>query len=271
MTSGKTKTIQKRYQGFLNTPNLWESTSVRNLEQLELDSSIRKINVDIDGNLRLGKYVERLASFQLSQQQHISIIAENIQIQKEKLTLGELDCLLLDNKKPTHLEIIYKFYMYDDNVGANEIEHCIGPNRRDSLIKKLDKLKNKQLPILYSDACKSYLDLLNLNAEDIVQKVLFKAQLFLPFSHQNTSLNILNTNCIVGYYIKQQELSAFKDCKFYVPTKKDWLIEPYANVKWLKYSEFSAIVLPQLMQSYASLFWLKCNNGTIKKMFLVWW
>ena len=132
--------IQKRYEGFLETPCLWKTNVVSNLIQFEINSESDKIDISIDENLRLGKYVERLVSFELSQQENISILAENVQIQKDKRTLGELDCLLLKNNKPIHLEIIYKFYVYDESVGNNETDHFIGPNRKDSLIEKLTKL-----------------------------------------------------------------------------------------------------------------------------------
>jgi len=56
---------------------------------------------------------------------------------------------LWENNKPIHLEIIYKFYLYDPSIGLTQLDHWIGPNRRDSLVKKLTKLKQKQLPLLY--------------------------------------------------------------------------------------------------------------------------
>ena len=85
-----------------------------------------------------------------SKDKEIKILAENVQIQNEKTTVGEIDCILTTAKKPVHLEIIYKFYLYDKSVGTNELEHWIGPNRRDSLVSKLNKLKDKQLPLLYN-------------------------------------------------------------------------------------------------------------------------
>ena len=95
--------LQKRYEGFLKTPLLWKSEAIFNLKPFKIVSKSNKINIEIDEKLRLGKYVERLAYFEFGQQKNSSIIAENIQIQKEKTTLGELDCLLLKNNKPIHL------------------------------------------------------------------------------------------------------------------------------------------------------------------------
>lgn len=262
---------QKRYEGFLKTPFLWKSDAVFNLFQFEITSRSSKIDIALVDNLRLGKYIERLVSHELEQQNDISVLAENIQIQDDKITLGELDCLLLKDNKPIHLEIIYKFYLYDDSVGDSEIEHFIGPNRKDSLIEKLTKLKNKQLPLLYSDTCKPYLDALNLNPKAITQQVYFKAQLFLPFSNPNTKLKTLNTDCITGFYINQTELHLFKDCKFYMPNKKDWLVIPHVNVNWLNFDTFELKTNNFIEQKFSALCWVKFKNGELKKLFLVWW
>lgn len=263
--------LQKRYEGFLNTHHLWKNDTLFNLKPLEIKSYISKINIEIDENLRLGKYIERFVSFQLEQEDNISILAENIQIQNEKITLGELDCLLLKDKFPIHLEVIYKFYLYDDTVGNTEIEHFIGPNRKDALIEKLTKLKDKQLPLLYSKACKPYLDALALNLENITQHVYFKAQLFIPYNKQSIQLKTLNSDCIVGYYINKNDLRDFTDCKFYIPKKKDWLLLPHTNIAWLNLNDFQSIANDYFEQEFSTLCWIKSKKGELKKMFLVWW
>ncbi|TYA70022.1 DUF1853 family protein [Seonamhaeicola marinus] len=263
--------LQKRYQGFLATPCLWYKNSVFDLNQFEITSSSSKINFQIDESLRLGKYVERFVSFELAQHPNISVLAENIQILKDKITLGELDCLLLKDDQPIHLEIIYKFYLYDASVGNTEIEHFIGPNRKDALIEKLNKLKDKQLPLLHSKTCKPYLDRLNLRAENILQEVYFKAQLFLPYHNQDIQLQELNNDCVIGYYITRIDLADFEDCKFYIPTKKDWLIQPHPNVDWLNFNSFKTIATTYFESQFSTLCWVKFKNGALKKMFLVWW
>ncbi|QTD38020.1 DUF1853 family protein [Polaribacter batillariae] len=129
----KTTKIQNRYDGFLQTDCLWTGNTVYGFNQFKVKNKFVKIDIEMNENLRLGKYVERFVSFQISQENNIEILAENIQIQQEKRTLGELDCILLKDNKPIHLEVIYKFYLYDATTGASEIEHFIGPNRKDSL------------------------------------------------------------------------------------------------------------------------------------------
>ena len=52
-------TTQQRFEGFLNTPVLWKNKRVYDLFQFEIIKKYHSIDVDIDSNQRLGKYVER--------------------------------------------------------------------------------------------------------------------------------------------------------------------------------------------------------------------
>jgi len=265
------KEIQLQFNGFLRTRNLWKNDAVFGLCQFEIGQESHEFDFEIDSKLRLGKYIERFVSFQLQQEKSIEIIAENIQIQQEKRTLGELDCILKRNNKPIHLEIVYKFYLFDDAVGSTEIEHFIGPNRKDSLVEKLNKLKEKQLPLLYSTECKDFIKTLKLNIDEIKQQVYFKAQLFVPYSNQDLQLSELNLDCIVGFYIYQKELDNFKTCKFYIPNKKDWLILPHQHIKWVDFLQFKIDATDYFEREFSPLIWIKNPNGTISKVFLVWW
>ena len=266
----KTKEIQKRYEGYLYTPNLWSGDVVFGLHQFELESKSHKIDISIDDNMRLGKYIERFVSYQLSNIKKVDVLAGNIQIQKNKRTLGELDCLLTRNEKPIHLEIIYKFYLYDDTIGTTEIEHFIGPNKKDALIEKLNKLREKQLPLLYSKDCKPYLDTYNIKIENVKQEVLFKAQLFLPYGKQHIQLTTLNTDCLQGFYINRKKLEDFKDSKFYIPSKKDWLIIPHEQVSWITYCNFSKEINAFEIRKFSPLVWIKSKKGGLSKCFVVW-
>ena len=267
----KTKDIQKRYEGFLQTACLWKGNAIYNLNQFEIDTNYKQIDLEINEKLRLGKYIERFVSFELQQDASTTMLAENIQIQQEKRTLGELDCILSRNNKLIHLEIIYKFYLYDESVGTSEIDHFIGPNRKDSLVEKLNKLKEKQLPLLYSNECATYLESINLNSTEIEQQVYFKAQLFVPLSKQEIKLEKINTECIVGFYCNTKELEQFKDCKFYIPDKNDWLLIPHQNLDWLSFNQFKVKSKEYLDREFSPLCWIKKQNGEIEKFFLVWW
>ena len=265
------KDIQKRVEGFIKTPFLWNTISIFGLYQFEINQKLITYDKKIDTKLRLGKFVERLVSHQFKDDKSIEIISENIQIQNNKITLGELDCLILKDKEPVHLEIIYKFYLYDATIGIDELSHFIGPNRKDSLINKLIKLKQKQLPLLYSKECVKYLESISLNNNKIEQKIYFKAQLFLPFSNKKIKLKELNSDCVVGYYINQIELNNFKDSKFHIPLKLDWLVVPHTDVKWINYNEFKLKMVSYMQRQFSPLCWIKNKNGLIDKVFLIWW
>jgi len=267
-----TKDIQLQYEGFLNTPLLWKSDTIFGLKQFELpnikptsfEGSIRK-------NLRLGKRVERFIENEFRNHNSISVLAENNQIQNGTLTVGELDFIIKHSEKPVHLEVVYKFYLYDESFGNSEIEHWIGPNRNDNLVKKIIKLKEKQLPLLYSAFTKPLLEKLAIENEKIEQFVYFKAQLFVPFSLTKTSFQFINKDCIIGFYIRKNQLHQFSTCKFFIPTKTNWLQEVQTQTNWLSFELFSNKIAVILDNKTSPLCWLKYPNGTLEKFFIVWW
>lgn len=267
----RTKQIQRHFDGFLQTPSLWEHTIIYDLHQFSITQKSLPINSQIDTKLRLGKYIERFVSFQLQHEKTIQMLAENIQIKRDNVTLGEIDCLLVKDKKPIHLEVVYKFYLYDVSVGNTEIELFIGPNRKDALVEKLNKLRHKQLPLLYSKECQSYLKTLDLNASEIEQQVYFKAQLFVPYAKKEMQLETLNQNCISGFYIYKYEIEQFSSCKFYIPTKKDWLIVAHPNVNWANFNAFKHELSTYFMREFSPMVWVKYPSGEIEKLFFVWW
>ena len=264
------KNRQAQYQGYLHTPMLWKN-SVFGIQQFEFSTDIENIfNESIPENLRLGKRVERFVSSELQQNNKITILLENVQVQNEKITIGEIDCILNHNNRPIHLEIIYKFYLFDNRIGNTEIEHWIGPNRNDNLLKKLTKLKEKQLPLLYNALTKPLLDNLSLNANEVEQAVCFKAQLFVPYL-KDVEFKELNKECINGFYVQLSEIKQFADCKFYIPSKINWLLEVQTHVKWLNYELFAEKVTVLANEKTSPLCWIKFPNGSILKFFVVWW
>ncbi|UCE95022.1 MAG: DUF1853 family protein [Flavobacteriaceae bacterium] len=260
------------FKGYANTSLLWKHNTVFGLKQFDaqtqLVSEYSKINSE---RLRLGKHVEQFVSHVLSQNQNIKIYKENIQVKNGKVTIGELDCLLQHNHTPVHLEIIYKFYLYDPNTGVSELEHWIGPNRNDSLIQKLNKLREKQLPLLFNRHTLPVLNKLGLDRNKIEQRVHFKGQLFLPLNWNPDRIEILNKSCMSGFYISYDEIGHFKNCMFYIPSKLNWLMEIHNDVEWLSFSEFRQDVNQFIVQKRSPLCWIKYPDGKTQKLFVVWW
>ncbi len=265
------KKIQLQYQGFFNTPLLWKQHRVSNLEQLELPLIPCHQLTDIPyPNNRLGKRVEQFVIASLKQYKDIRIIAQNLQIQNQKITVGELDCILCIKSQTIHLEIVYKFYLYDATVGTTELEHWIGPNRNDNLLKKLSKLKNKQLPLLFNKYAEGHLNYLGLKPEMLMQRVCFKAQLFVPYN-SNIHFDLLNKDCLQGFYVHFLDVAQFSGCKFYIPEKMDWLLSVNTQVDWLSYGDFCEKVLGKSQEKRAALYWIKFPNGNMQKFFVVYW
>lgn len=264
--------LQLLYKGFFKSPLLWSSNPVLGLQQLQIDGNNNRSTFKrpLEKKLRLGQLAEQFVFNQLEQVEDCMILAENIQIQKERQTLGELDALIRMHDELIHLEIVYKFYLYDETLGTEEIEQWIGPNRSDSLIEKITKLKNKQLPLLYSQDCKPTLKQLNLEVEHFQQQVLFKAQLFKPYK-TSVVFEQLNEDCVNGCYLNQTQLEDFKNSEFFIPQKLDWFLEINDTVTWLGYNHFKTEVNLFLEQKKSPLIWIKKPDKVLLKCFLVWW
>ncbi len=265
--------LQLQYQGFIQTQPLWFGQLDTNLQQfghVALDNSVPLHPQDAPN--RLGNRVEYFVFQSLAQQSHIQILETNLQIQQNKQTLGELDALLLVNKQPVHLEIIYKFYLCDPLVGTTELDHWIGPNRKDSLIYKLDKLRNKQLPLLYAPETQPYLEGHRLNPASIQQQVLFLAQLFVPRASATAiPLEQLNAKAVLGTYVRLPDLSAYTDCSFYIPSKLDWLVMAHNTVSWMPYALFQQELRDLLDAQRSPLIWIRHPDGELERLFVVWW
>lgn len=264
--------IQQQFKGFINTPFLWVDPTPFGLEQYSIVYNTRDYpNVSSNIPIRLGKRIERFLSHQLHFQKGISHILENIQIQKNRITLGELDFLFHDGEIQIHLEVVYKFYLYDPNSSHVEIDKWIGPNKKDSLTQKLNKLKTKQLPRLYIDESKELLQKHNFNIKKLKQYVDFRAQLFVPYTSRSSSFQLINNDCIKGFYLTTKQLTSFKNCRFYIPSKLNWLSEPTENNSFISYTEFLNEIKEPLAEKRSPLCWLLNQDGDLMKFFVVWW
>ena len=261
-----------RYQGYVATPPLWKGNSVSQFPQIDWDIN-SEINNDsvVFKNRRLGKLVEEFVISQLKKQDSVTWICDNLQIQNGKLTVGEIDALYFENEKPIHLEIVYKFYLYDTlKTYADPLAYWIGPNRKDSLLYKLDKLHKKQFPLLQNELTKTYIENFELELSAIKQKLCFKAQLFLPYKNETIDVSPLNQNCVSGFYISYNEIEVLKHYQFYIPEKLDWLVIPQQNVDWMSYTSILEIIKHEIKNEYSPLVWIRQNNK-IHKCFITFW
>lgn len=264
--------IQLQYEGFLNTPLLWKLNPFEELNQFKIPpTDIASFDELTPVKIRLGKLVERFVSCELRSHESVSVIIENLQVTHNKVTIGEIDCLLKYMNQLIHLEVSYKFYLYDANLGKLESDKWIGPNKRDCLAQKISKLKSKQLPILFHKETIKILEKINIDVAEIEQLVYFKAQLFVPYSIKPSLLPEINNDCIKGCYIKRKQLNQFNDHTFYIPSKMNWIVELHNNVDWIEFNNFLPELTELLDNEKSPLCWFKDSKGNIEKVFVVWW
>lgn len=230
-----------------------------------------RVNAKLPQNVRLGHLVEKVVSESIKVSANYRLIAENIQIVVDKQTIGELDFLVedLSNGRILHIELAYKFYLYDPKISANPIRNWIGPNRRDSLVEKLEKLKKKQYPLLYHDALKNQLP--DVDIESVQQASCFLTSLYIPYGSEVKIARVYQ-DAIKGHYFDFETfVRNHKDSKcYFLPAKTQWGISPEANTQWLTLEEISTALRKNLEEKRAPLIWEKDGNR-YAEYFLVWW
>ena len=273
--------MNNQIKGFYNTPSLFKN-SFYDLEVFELDdvsfdiNSFDINNIQILQQLPLGKRVEYFFDAIIAHCSNYERVIKNIQIIHNKHTLGELDFIIYDirREKYIHIEMQYKFYLYDESF-ENEIDRYIGPNRSDTLVLKLQRLKNKQFPLLFKEETKSYIPIVDLN--NIEQKILFKGNIFLPRHLKDKKLSLINNECISGYYLSFKEFIAddsFKNMTLFVPHRFDWLSNPSSNENWKSYDEVKDEIEYFVNLNVSPLIWSKyINKGEtiIERFFVTCW
>lgn len=162
-----------RYQGYCSTSPLWTQEDLTPYPQIQLpEEPVTSFPPEIPGKHRLRKLVETFVYHELKSLPAVQWIADGLQIQEGKRTVGELDALYYHDRGPIHLEVAYKFYLYGTLAeDPDPLARWIGPNRKDNLSLKLDKLRNRHPPLPQHPAAAAYLKKLGLSAEQVVQRV----------------------------------------------------------------------------------------------------
>ncbi len=260
-------------KGFLRTPALWTSKQFE-IEQFDFPKiDLGDLRIEpIPKNIRLGHQMEYVFEQLIVHSNRYKILAHNVPIKDSDRTIGEIDFILQDSETEAiiHVELTYKFYLIDHEI-VDPIHSLVGPNRRDSFFAKTEKIRNKQFPLLHSKHGVQVLEGIGLSHEEIVHKTCFKAQLFSPYRSITHKIEPLNDGCICGYWLSIQDFKAvcFKSLEFYVPSKSEWVIEPYNDVKWMSHSEILASINDWMLKKRAPMVWLRKSNIEFEKFFVV--
>jgi len=229
---------------------------------------------DFPDYIVLGKQAEACFEYFLKKSKRYKLLAANVQVQGKKETLGELDYIVFDTEinKTLHVELAGKFYLFDENLTGCREAKWIGPNRKDTLEFKLNKLKEKQFPVLNAKETAIKLKSLGIDViSEIEQQLCLKASLFLPkgFKKENVPQNYLG--CIEGHWINFNEFSfEDKEATYALPNKKQWLLPFNKITEWRSFKETQQILNMQIAEKTSPLIYKKKGSG-IEKFFVTWW
>ncbi len=291
----------ERFKAFYSTPSFWlgKLASVKQFPLSVFDFSHLKDDTaslelpSIPPNTVLGKRAEYFYQFCIEQSNNYDLIVANLQIQKEKRTLGELDYIIKEKAsgKLLHVELVYKFYCYDPDTNASatqldselsdELSKYVGPNKRDNFVYKFDRLVNHQLPLLYHDCTRAQLEPYHINVDQLEQRVCFLAHVFIPQAMWNHDFKYIHKKCIAGYYLN---IDAFKKQyvdediasakakppqPYYLPEKYAWKMKPHAYGEPHNYQEVVSIASASLERGFAPLVWQEVSPNSFQSFFII--
>jgi uncharacterized protein len=239
-----------------------------NLSELQLQPDL---DFALPTNIRLGHLAEKIVSELIKLSANYNVLYENIQLIEEKKTIGEIDFMIeeITTKKVIHLELAYKFYLFDPSISSEPTHNWIGPNRNDSLREKLDKLKRKQLPLLYDKCAESTFS--DLIIGDVSQAICLFVSLFIPYEYKG-EFSPIYKKAIQGYYLN---LETFTDLdhssnEYHLPSKKEWGMEPCKNEIWTDFAGVEKDLHTIVHKQQSPLCWQK-QNDSYAAFFIVWW
>jgi hypothetical protein len=273
------KFTYQQLQGFIHTPDLFVRPVHEEITLFKCPIVEGRDTADypnIDRRLVLGKRLERIFSYVIQRDSDYEIVLENHQIRTAHATLGEMDFILNEsnNNQLIHIELVYKFYLYDPTQPGEVEKKWIGPNRKDSLYLKMQKLLKRQFPLLYRKETGEALTTMNLSADRIKQALCFKARLFIPYSIESPlPQDPTNPACISGYWMKYSEFTpqAFTHAFYSLPEKKDWPIDPKYAMQWTTFAQIKPQIDQLIKNCRSPMVWIKTTDNQYIRLFLVWW
>jgi hypothetical protein len=239
-----------------------------NLSELNLT---KDLDFQLPTNLRKGHLVEKIVSNLIKSSTNYKVLYENIQIIEEKKTIGEIDFIVekLSTKQLIHIELAYKFYLFDPNISAEAVNNWIGPNRNDSLKKKLEKLKSKQFPLLNHKSSKP--EFKKIEISEVSKALCLLVSLYIPYNYK-TNFNSIYKKAIKGYYFNYETLIRLdhSEKSYYIPKKKEWGMDPAENKTWADILGVEKQIKTSIKEKQSLLCWQK-NKDSYITFFVVWW
>ncbi|KZZ60742.1 hypothetical protein A3762_15190 [Oleiphilus sp. HI0125] len=181
----------------------------------------------------LGPHVESLWQCYLEYSERYELLAKNLQINVDGVTLGEFDFLVHDKhtEQIIHQELAIKFYLgVPYSSGSSTQTYWVGPNQIDRLDIKLRHLNEHQLRL--SEHKETFSSLEHFGAPPFCTECIIRGRLFLPFnSVLRDQMSLEDVNEDAYQHSVWVHVSEFQDWyalhpwadTFFVLKKKQWL------------------------------------------------
>lgn len=177
----------------------------------------------------LGRYFESLLAFWLHHVAETELLAQNLVIRQGVRQIGEFDFIFRDCESDQfrHWEVAVKFYLH---LPGHE-QLWLGPNPRDSLQSKLNKVFNQQLQLAQHPQAQMPL-LERCGTADVAAATLVKGYLFYPHDSNWQSLYVpepqVASTHLRGWWCYQSQLADVLNAS---DTAWRWMIVP--RMRWL--------------------------------------
>ncbi|MFN2424357.1 MAG: DUF1853 family protein [Cryomorphaceae bacterium] len=219
-----------RMKGFLDSPSLFAEALPDGTRVFHAEPSggvPDESDIDEGGAVRLGHMAERYFAAWLAAHPRYESRVQNLQVISDGRTLGEIDFIVDDLRagETLHIELAYKIYVLRISDGGAE---WVGPNGKDSLRGKLQKLRSRQFPLVAHPICRKALDAIGIASEALRPAACIKGQLYVPRGYQGPLPDGLNHEAVAGSVMTRDEFAAreFDHCSFFSPSGADRLVHP---------------------------------------------
>jgi len=161
------------------------------LQQLDRSPGALLRHLANRGGGRLGLYFESLWHFFLQQDERTELLAHNLPVRSGGVTLGEFDCIYFCRERhcPVHLELAVKFYLGHPDPAQHgphsRWDRWLGPDTRDRMDRKIDRLLGHQIRLADRPEAKSVLKKLAITTPQ--REVEIKGRLFFPAHSEMTA------------------------------------------------------------------------------------
>ena len=235
------------------------------------DTSANVIPEKAEGGV-FGRKAEFFFSHWLKHSPRYEWLAENIQVITDGQTLGELDFIVrdLESKRLLQIEMACKFYL----LKATTTPVWVGPNHRDWLHLKLEKLYHRQFPLLYRPETKKTLHNMDIAVDHIYQQLYMPGLLFTPYNSTDpVAPGITNRLAFGGQWVSQAHFkdTGFSRYEFAIPPKENWLLEPGDYQGWSPHQQTFERIWPSLNKRRSPMLWMRSPGKPASRLFVVWW